>query len=272
VISYRATSYRATLDVPISTVWQLSGWLAVHRRRLGTRKGRRALSCYRQALLVLRWFRDDTRLRLLAADAGIAICTAYRYLHEGIDVLAAHAPDLHDVLARARRDGWSHLTLDGTLIQTDRVSTKKQETGHDLWYSGKHKKHGGNVQVLCDPKGFPVWTSPVEPGSTHDITAARLHVLPTLYPAAAAGLPTLTDKGYDGAGIGIHTPVKGRDLAPDTATRNRLLTALRALGERGNAILKTRWTALQRIRLCPRRIGDIVAAALVLSTLERGHY
>jgi hypothetical protein len=25
-------------------------------------------------------------------------------------------------------------------------------------------------------------------------------------------------------------------------------------------------------RLCPWRIGDILAAALVLSTLERGHY
>lgn len=136
---------------------------------------------------------------------------------------------------------------------------------------GKHKKHGGNIQVLCDPCGFPVWTSLVEPGSTHDITAARRHVLPALYPAAAVGLPTLTDKGYTGAGIGIHVPVKGRDLTPDAATRNNLITAVRALGERGNAILKTRWTALRRIRLCPTRIGH-AAAALVLSTLERGHY
>lgn len=111
---------------------------------------------------------------------------------------------------------------------------------------------------------------PVEPGSTHDITAARAHVLPALYPAAAAGLPTLADKGYHGAGIGVHVPVKGRDLAPDTATRNALLTALRAIGERGNAVLKSRWKALTRIRLCPWRIGHIVAAALVLSTLERG--
>jgi hypothetical protein len=34
----------------------------------------------------------------------------------------------------------------------------------------------------------------------------------------------------------------------------------------------TRWRALRRIRLCPWRIGDITAAALVLSTFERGHY
>jgi hypothetical protein len=41
---------------------------------------------------VLRWFRTDTPIRLLAHDAGIGISTAYRYLHEGIDVLAAHDP------------------------------------------------------------------------------------------------------------------------------------------------------------------------------------
>ena len=264
-------AYRATLDVPADTALRLAAWLAEHRGQLGTRTGRRAIGCYRQAVLVLRWFRDDTSLRMLARDAQIGISTAYRYLHEGIDVLAAQGPDLHDVLVRGRAEGWSHVTLDGTLIETDRCRARG-ETGYDLWYSGKHKKHGGNIQVLCDPKGFPVWTSPVEPGSTHDITAARIHVLPALYPAAAAGLPTLTDKGYTGAGIGIHVPTKGRNLAPDTATRNSLLTAMRALGERGNAILKTRWATLRRIRLCPQRIGHITAAALVLSTLERGHY
>jgi DDE superfamily endonuclease/Restriction endonuclease len=187
----------------------------------------------------------------------------------GVDLVGTDATGAHTVLAR--REGWSHVNLDGTLIETDRVHAKG-ENGHDLWYSGKHKQHGGNVQVLTEPGGFPVWTSPVEPGNTHDITAARAHVLPALYPAATAGLPTLTDKGYTGAGIGIQVPVKGRHLAPDTATRNQLINALRAPGERGNAILKTRWTALQRLRLCPRRIGDITAAALVLSTLERGRY
>ena len=82
----------------------------------------------------------------------------------------------------------------------------------------------------------------------------------------------MTDKGYTGAGIGIQVPTQGRYLDPDTMTRNQLINALRAPGERANALLKTRWTALQRIRLCPWRIGDITAAALVLSTLERGRY
>jgi hypothetical protein len=42
----------------------------------------------------------------------------------------------------------------------------------------------------------------------HDITAARIHALPALYHAAASGLPALADPGYDGAGIGIHIPVR----------------------------------------------------------------
>jgi hypothetical protein len=48
-------------------------------------------------------------------------------------------------------------------------------------------------------------------------------VLPALYKAAADGLPTLTDKGYIGTGIGIHVPVrrpKGRsETALDRGTR-----------------------------------------------------
>ena len=62
--------------------------------------------------------------------------------------------------------------------------------------------------MLADPTGFPLWTSEVRPGSTHDLTAARELVLPALYPHAARGLPVLADKGYLGAGIGVHTPVR----------------------------------------------------------------
>ena len=46
-------SYTAVLPVRESTVLFVSGLLAAERRRRGTR-GRRALGCYRQAVLVLR--------------------------------------------------------------------------------------------------------------------------------------------------------------------------------------------------------------------------
>ena len=264
-------AYSATLDVPEDTAALLVDLLVAERLRRGTGIGARAASCSTQAVLVLRWFREDTGLRTLARDAGVSVATGYRYLHEGIDVLAAHAPDLHDVLEQGQAAGWTHVTVDGTLIATDRCRTKNPDTGHDLWFSGKHRAHGANVQVVCDPDGFPAAVSNVEPGSTHDITAARhTGFLGALYAAAALlGLPTLADKGYDGAGAGILTPTKGTNLHPDNAARNELLGCLRAQGERGIALLKTRWKALNRIRLCPQRIGAITAAALVLTTAER---
>jgi DDE superfamily endonuclease len=58
---------------------------------------------------------------------------------------------------------------------------------------GKAHTHGGNIQAVLAPDGFPLWVSDVEPGSVHDITAARAHAPPAPYQAAAAGLPTLAD-------------------------------------------------------------------------------
>ena len=262
-------TYRATLDVPTDTVARVSRWLSAHRKAHDRAPWQRAATPYVQAVMVLRWFKERTDLRILARDARISIATAYRYLHEGIDVIAAHAPDLHEVLDHGLDRSWEFVCLDGTLISSTR-SSARSEAGHDIWYSGKHKQHGGNIQILTDPTGYPVWVSDVEPGSTHDITAARTHALPALYPAAAAGLPTLTDKGYVGAGIGIKIPTRGRNLHTDNQTRNALISALRAPAERANALLKRTWRALERVTLDPWRSGAITAAALVLLHLQRG--
>jgi hypothetical protein len=45
----------------------------------------------------------------------------------------------------------------------------------DLWWSAKHANHGGNIQVITAPDGWPLWTSPVRPGREHDTTALREH-------------------------------------------------------------------------------------------------
>jgi hypothetical protein len=261
----------ATLDVPAETALLLTDLLVAERLRRGTGVGARAASARDQAVLVLRWFREDADMKVLAADSGISLATGYRYLHEGIDVLAAQAPDLHAVLERGKAAGWSHVTLDGTLIRTDRCRVKNPDTGHDLWFSGKHHVHGGNVQIVSDPDGHPVAVSDVEPGSSHDLAAARATgFLGAVYAAAALlGLSALADKGYAGAGAGVLTPTKGRGLHPDNLTCNRLIGCLRAEGERWIALLKTRWKALNRIRLCPQRIGAIAKAALVLTRAER---
>jgi hypothetical protein len=264
-------THSATLDVPAETATLPTELPVAERLRRGTAVGARAASARTQAVLVLRWFRQDADLKVLAADTRISLATGYRYLPEGIDVLAAQAPDLHSVLEQGQAAGWTHVTLDGTLLRTDRCRTPHPDTGHDLWYSGKHRVHGGNVAIVADPDGHPVAVSDVEPGSAHDLAAARATgFLGALHAAAALlGLPTLADKGYDGAGAGVLTPTKGRGLHPDHLTRNRLIGCLRAQGERGIALLKTRWKALGRIRLCPQRIGAIAKAALVLTNAER---
>ena len=148
-------TYTGVLDVKASTVAYVVGLLDELRVRVGTRSGTRALTSWDQAVLVLRWFIDGARVRDLARDNGISSSTGYKYLHEGIDVLAAQAPDLAGALETAKCAGWSHLNLDGTVIATDRVSAPGPGAA-DLWWSGKHAHHGGNVQVLSDPHGWPI--------------------------------------------------------------------------------------------------------------------
>jgi hypothetical protein len=278
-------TYGATLDVARELTLFVAGVLRSERRARGTRRRRRALTPYRQAVLVLRWFRDATPVHRLATDHRISLATAYRYLHEAITALAGQAPDLHQVLQQRRAAGDTHVILDGSLFPCDRVAattikTKGRNRGTTvhLWYSGKHRAFGGNIQFLANPDGFPLWTSPVLPGSRNDLSAARdLDIVGALTAAAAEGLPTLADKAYHSAGIGIHTPFKKAPGQPPLNARQRVYNLLqsraRALGERAMALLKTRWRALHRISLCPYRIDAIVQAALVLTHHEHhGRY
>lgn len=69
----------------------------------------------------------------------------------------------------------TRLVLDGELFSSDRKSEKTTNVKGeqlDAWNSGKHREEGGNVQALMEPDGIPLWLSEVEPGSTHNITAA----------------------------------------------------------------------------------------------------
>ncbi len=269
-------NYTAVLPVDEDTVQLVSALLAAERRRRRTRPKRRALGCYRQAVLVLRWFLDGARLAQLAADNAIGASTAYRYLHEGIDVLADRAPGLRGALLAARAAGHPHVTVDGTLIRTDRChvpgpTARTDRSGRqvDLWWSGKHAAHGGNVQVIATPDGWPIWTSPVRPGREHDTTALRTHpeALPLLAEWTDAEHVALADLGYEGEREALTTPIKRsaeRRLTADERCVTLLHAATRAPAERGNSLLKTTFKALRRVSLCPWRIGAITAAALVL--------
>ena len=264
-----SVTYTAVLDVSEDSVLFLSGLLHAERVRLGTRKDTRALSTYRQAVLALRWLFDDTRLSQLARDNNIGLSTAYDYRDEAIAVLAARQPSLQGALLAAKAAGHTHVLLDGTLIRTDRIATPGPTRGVDLWWSGKHHHHGGNIQVVSAPDGWPLWTSPVRPGREHDTTAARADpdLLTQLATWVTDGQLGLADLGYEGEADLLRVPIKkttGGELTADQQAYNAVHGALRCLGERANSLLKTTFKALRRWRGCPWRIGEVVAAALVV--------
>ncbi|MDF2711776.1 MAG: hypothetical protein K0R62_7428 [Nonomuraea muscovyensis] len=84
--------------------------------------------------MVVRWFREHGCVHCLARDADISQATGYRYLHEGIDVLADRAPALHEVLMHCQASGMTHVVLDGSLIECDRAAGAR-ENGSDWWFS-----------------------------------------------------------------------------------------------------------------------------------------
>jgi hypothetical protein len=264
-----SVTYTAVLDVSEDSVLYLSGLLHAERVRLGTRKGTRVLSTYRQAVLALRWLFDDTRMSQLARDNDISVSTVYDYRDEAITVLADRKPSLHGALLAAKAAGHSHVLLDGTLIATDRIATPGPTRGVDLWWSGKHRHHGGNIQVVSAPDGWPLWTSQVRPGREHDTTAARTdpELLTQITAWVDDGQLGLADLGYEGEADLLRIPIKKpahSELTPDQQAYNAVHGALRCLGERANSLLKTTFKALRRWRGCPWRIGQIVAAGLVL--------
>lgn len=153
------------------------------------------------ALLVLVHLRKGETLAEAAAGFGVGIATAWRYVREAISLLARSSPRLDAVLRAAKRAGYPQLVLDGTLIAIDRVAADRP------YYSGKHKKHGMNIQILATPDGTPLWTSGSLPGSVHDLKAARIWGI--LRRLKAADLFTLADKGCVGAGEHVRMPYKG---------------------------------------------------------------
>lgn len=146
-------SYPAAIPLPNRTLVRLAD--LIRAQRVQRRSRWRRLDPGRQALLVLAHLRNGDTYARLAAGFGIGTTTAWRYVQESVDLLAALADDLHAAAVRASR--LAYAILDGTLIPIDRVADQKP------YYSGKHKRHGMNVQVVADPAGRLVWASPALP-------------------------------------------------------------------------------------------------------------
>ncbi|WP_327419458.1 transposase family protein [Streptomyces sp. NBC_01233] len=241
----------SSIDLSTSTLRHLTGQLTVRQREIGTRW--RRLPAGRQALLTLAHLRCGDTYAQLAAGFGIGIATVYRYIREAIEVLGALAPTLAEVMETARTKAF--VILDGTLLPIDRIAADTP------YYSGKHKRHGMNVQVLTDPFGRLLCASPALPGATHDLTAARSHGI--VDALAAAGLKCWADKAYQGAGLHIPVPFRGRLLKRWKRRHNSSHAKISCVGEQAMAMLKG-WRLLRKLRCSTNRITDIVKTVLVL--------
>jgi hypothetical protein len=249
--------YRSSLPLSRSTLKYVTGVLHRHRKQIGSKN--RALTAGQQALMTLAYLKNAETFAQLGAGFKVGTTTAWRYVNEAVKLLSARSPKLRAALRRANKDGLLYVVLDGTLIPIDRVAADRP------FYSGKHKKHGMNLQVIAGPDGTIVWVSGSLPGSVHDLKAARIWGI--IRALADAGLIVLADKGYIGAGRHIKTPYKGRNKPESQKAANRSHAGLRGPGERANAQLKT-WKILTRLRCCPHRAGHLAKAIHVLQTRE----
>ena len=258
-------SYPSGMSVSTRALITLSDVLRCHRRERATRW--RKLSAGRQALLVVAYLRKGETYADLACGFRIGTSTVYRYIREAIGLLAAMAPTLAEAIAVARRK--AYVILDGTLLRIDRVG---MASGYDrAFYSGKHKCHGLNVQVIADPAGRLVWISPVLPGARHDMGAAREHGI--IDALTVAEIDTFADTAYQGGGPRVRVPQRRRRLDPDTGRYRRLSESQKQVntaharqrgpGERANAQLKN-WRILRKIRSSPSHAGELVAAVQTL--------
>ena len=258
-------SYPSGMTVSNRALIMLADLLRERRTTLGTRW--RRLDAGRQALLVVAYLRKGETYADLAGGFAIGTTTVYRYVREALDLLAAQAPTLAQAIDIAR--GKAYVVIDGTLLRIDRVG---MTGGRDRqYYSGKHKCHGVNVQVIADPAGRLIWASPALPGARHDMGAAREHGI--IDAINHAEVQALADTAYQGGGPAIRVPYRRRPLDPDTgryrplsANQQEVNTAharQRGPGERANAEIKN-WKILRKIRASPSRATTLVKAVQTL--------
>jgi hypothetical protein len=112
--------YPSGVDVSSSALRLLSAKL---RQELGTRW--RRLSVGRQALRTLAHLRNGHPYAQLAAGFGIGTTTAYRYITEAVEVLAALAPTLAEAIRTASSKAFVLLDGTGTLLPIDRIAADR---------------------------------------------------------------------------------------------------------------------------------------------------
>ena len=96
---------------------------------------------------MLAYLRKGETYAELTAGFGVGNATAWRYATETVALLAARSPRLRRALDQARQAGHAYVIIDGTLILIDRVAADRP------FYSGRHRRHGMNLQSSPAPTG-----------------------------------------------------------------------------------------------------------------------
>jgi hypothetical protein len=185
---------------------------------------------------------------------GLAVCGGNRR------ATGHPCPKLRKAVREAKKAGYAYVALDGTLIPIDRVAADRP------FYSGKHRRHGMNLQVITSPQGI----SSGSPGRCPEpSTTQRPHGSGA---SCASWRPPAWSPSPTGATRAPRTPerrTRGR-TSPNPKTsqpspRQAPLTPRTC--ERANAQLKT-WRILRKLRCCPWRAGQLAKAIHVLQIRE----
>ena len=258
--------FRAGVRVSAGTCGDLAASLRRRHERNGTRW--RLLDPLAQAVLVIAFLRTNLTCAELAAGFGISESTSWRGIREGISVLAGRGRriSLRDVARLAVKMGWDYLIVDG--VHVPAVTFGRKTAGQRAFYSGKHKRHGLNVQTVCSPDGELLWAAAPLPGATVDVTAARKAGIAAMLTSVIGVLADLGYLGWDQAVITGRRKPRGQELTPAQRAANRLQAQRRGVGERGNARLKYWKVLASELRCRPEQCTAMVKAVLALHYME----
>ena len=220
----------------------------------------KALTLVEGLRLSLCRLRRNATYQDLHEDFAIAHSTAWGY-HQTMVAFLADALGTDDEGLPALLDGKICL-IDGTLVPTFNWRHRT-----DL-LSGKHRKHGVNLQVFVDVHGRLIAISPASPGSWHDIHCLREAGWVDLLQQIGHALG---DGGYAGEPDAINTPIKKKpktDLTDDQKEFNTAFARIRVAVEWAIGHLKNWRILATRYRSDLSRIDTDARAVLGLQKLN----
>ena len=145
--------YRAALPLSHQTLTFVAGLIRRHRAAIGSLW--RKLDAGQQALLVLVHLRKGEPFAQVAAGFEVSTATAWRYVNETVELLAARAPKLRRAVRDAKKAGYAYVVLDGTLIPIDqapRIRTPPTRTGNWARSHREHLNRAQNPRLAAAPR------------------------------------------------------------------------------------------------------------------------